>query len=99
MRKKDLKRKAEALEKALKERVETDRLADKKWEKMHAWSIAQTETVYTSAESTYEGAIAVLKKLNELDPNPTALTLTAQYIPRGADGEPPYYATTGTTST
>ena len=99
MRKKDLKKRIEELEEELLRKLAVEHVADEKWEAMHAWSIAKTETVYTSAESTYEGAIAVLKKLNELDPNPTALTVTAQYIPAGADGEPSYYATTGTTST
>jgi hypothetical protein len=99
MRKKELKKRLEELETQEWERQKVETAANSKWEAYHAWELAKTVTAYTSAESTYEGIIAVLKKLNELDPNPTSLTVTAQYIPAGADGEPSYYATTGTTST
>jgi len=80
-----------------------DELETQQWEREKyiretaAYKVS-AETVYVSGQSAADGFKQVLAKVFELNPDPTALTVTAQYIPPGVDGEASYFATTATAS-
>ena len=93
MRKRELKRRLEELE-ANESRLKE---ANAQMDKLAAYVITG-KTVYVSAPEAYIGAAAVIDKLLQIDPSPTHLVVDAQYIPAGADGEPSYYAASGTAS-
>jgi hypothetical protein len=90
VRKRELKRRLEEFEAAKK--ANNDEL-----EKLGVYAITG-QTVYVSAPEPYIGAVAVIDKLLSLDKSPTSLVVSAQYIPPGVDGEPGYFAASGTAS-
>jgi len=97
MRKKELKKRVEELEEGLYAANQEALAAAKTLEDLGAYAIT-SQTVYVSADSPYIGAAAVLDKLLTLDPSPTSLTVSVQYIPPGDDGEASYFAASATGS-